>query len=72
MRADSFRLAVVVATALALPPLAEAQTGPPPRTFPQFTGNWTLDETASTGRLISAPGTRLTITTTPDAISVSR
>jgi len=64
---------IALLTVLALPALATAQTNPlPPRTFPQFTGTWTLDEPASTGRLVSAPATRLTITTTPDAISVAK
>jgi len=59
-------------TALLVASLAAAQTSNLPRTFPQFTGTWTLDEMASTGRLVSAPGTRLTITTTPEAVSVAK
>ena len=58
--------------ALLLPSLAAAQTSLPPRTFAQFTGTWTLNETASTGRLVSAPGTRLTISITPESISVAK
>src|SRR5688572_4403490 len=58
-----------------LPTLAAAQvplTQVPPRTFPQFTGTWILDEPASTGRLTAAPASTLTITTTPEAISVAK
>ena len=65
-----------VVFAVVLPALAAGQiqrpAEPAPRTFPQFTGTWTLDEPASTGRLTSAPATTLTITTTAEAISVAK
>jgi hypothetical protein len=63
---------LLLLTALTVPALASAQNTLPPRTFPQFAGTWTLDEGASTGRLTAAPASTLTITTSPDAISVAK
>ena len=53
---------------------ASAQTERPVRLFPQFVGTWTLDENASTGRLMMAPRVPVTITisTTPTELTVAR
>lgn len=51
-----------------------AQDGPPVRRFEAFVGTWTLDEGASSGRLIMAPRVpvTLTIATTPTELTVTR
>ena len=50
---------------------AAAQTTKPIRTFAQFAGTWTLDESASTGRLTLAP-LSLAIDTTRTEFHVTR
>lgn len=51
-----------------------AQADRPVRTFPEFVGTWVLDESASTGALLSTPriGSRMTISTTPSAITIAK
>ena len=65
---------VAVAVLATLPAWAQAPSPPLPRTFPQFVGTWVLDEAASTGQLRLTPRIALTmtITTTPEHITVTR
>ena len=51
-----------------------AQADRPVRVFAEFVGTWTLDEAASTGRLMLAPRVPVTLTikTTPTELVVSR
>ncbi len=65
---------LIVLTMVAVAAGVHAQNSQPPRTFSQFAGTWVLDEAASTGRLNMTPRIplRLSIETTPDAITVTK
>jgi hypothetical protein len=59
--------------AIASVAVAFAQQNRVPRTFPQFTGTWVLDEQASTGTLNMAPRIprTLTIAATPEVLTLN-
>ena len=65
---------VLFAILLAATSSAGAQAGRAMRTFPQFVGTWTLDEAASTRRLLMTPRVahQLTLETTPETITVTK
>jgi|SRR5688572_27531843 len=63
---------VVVPGAVSQAGAPQVRPAPPPRTFPEFEGTWTLDEKASTGRMTAAPGAIVTFAMTPTEITVTR
>jgi len=65
-------LALLCAAAIALPMPVRAQTERPVRTFPEFAGAWIIDDAASAGRQTPSVPRRLTITTSPQSITVTK
>ena len=63
---------LVVAAALGVAAPVLGQNERQVRTFPDFVGTWTLDRSASTGRVMPSTAVRLTIATTSTEVTVTK